>query len=57
MKAFTIAAGVLFFLSLISIDSDTWIPFVVCCVCWLFLTVVAHRNGWMYDREEEDEFE
>lgn len=57
MKGFTIAAGILFFLSLISIDSDTWIPFVVCCVCWLFLTVVAHRNGWMYDREEEDEFE
>ena len=52
--AFYSAVGLLFFLSLISVDSDSWWPFIVCVVSWLVLAVAAYRNEWFYDPERED---
>ena len=54
-SAFNAVVGLLFFLSLISIDSDSWMPLIVCVVTWLYLAWVAWRNGLMYDRREDAE--
>lgn len=53
-SAFNAVVGLLFFLSLISIDSDNWTPLIVCVVAWLYLAWVAWRNGLMYESERED---
>ena len=53
--AFYSAVGLLFFLSLISVDSDSWWPFIVCVVSFLYLAWVAWRNGLTYDPDWEDE--
>ena len=50
----TAAVGILFFLSLISIDSDSWMPLIVCVVCWLVLAAVAWKNGLLYEPEEDE---
>lgn len=50
---FNLVVGILFFLSLISIDSDSWMPLIVCVVSWVYLAFVAWRNGLMYEREDE----
>ena len=52
---FNLVVGILFFLSLISIDSDSWMPLIVCVVSWVYLAFVAWRNGLMYDRREDAE--
>lgn len=52
---FNLVVGILFFLSLISIDSDSWMPLIVCVVSWVYLAFVAWRNGLMYEREDEAE--
>ena len=51
----TAIAMVLFWLSVLSIDSDTWLPIIVCVVCWIYLAWVAWRKGWLYDPEMEDD--
>lgn len=51
---FNLVVGILFFLSLISIDSDSWMPLIVCVVSWVYLAFVAWRNGLMYEAERED---
>ena len=50
----TVAAAVLFWISLMAIDSDTWLPFIVCVVSWLGLTVAAYKNGWFYEPERDE---
>ena len=50
----TAAAAVLFWLSLMAIDSDTWLPLIVCVASWLVLTVAAYKNGWFYDPERDE---
>lgn len=50
----TAAFGVLFVLSLMAIDSDTWMPLIVCVVSWLVLAVAAYKNGWMYEPERDE---
>lgn len=57
MKAWTITAGMVLFLSVLAVDSDTLLPLLLCCVCWAYLMAAAHRNGWLYDPEKEDDFE
>lgn len=52
---FNLVVGILFFLSLISIDSDSWMPLIVCVVSWVYLAFVAWRNGLMYETEDEAE--
>jgi hypothetical protein len=52
---FNLVVGILFFLSLISIDSDSWMPLIVCVVSWVYLAFAAWRNGLMYEREDEAE--
>lgn len=54
---FTAAVALLFFLSLISIDSDSWTPLILCVASWIYLAVVAYRNGLIYDPETDEEYE
>lgn len=55
LKNLAIAAVfILFWLSLISIDSETLLPAALCVVSWLFLAVVAWRRGWLYDPEKDE---
>lgn len=51
---FNLVVGILFFLSLISIDSDSWMPLIVCVVSLVYLAFVAWRNGLMYEREDAE---
>lgn len=55
ISIFTAAVGVLFFLSLLSIDSESWMPLIVCVVCWVYLACVAWKSGLLYDPDLEDE--
>lgn len=50
----TWAAAVMFWLSLISIDSDSWTPLILCMVSWMYLIYAAWRKGWMYDPERDE---
>lgn len=54
VSKFTAAVAVLFFLSLLSIDSDSWMPLITCVVCWIYLAAIAWKSGLMYDPEQED---
>lgn len=54
ISKFTAAVAVLFFLSMLSIDSDSWMPLIVCVVCWIYLACVAWKSGLLYDPEKED---
>ena len=47
-------AFVLFWLSLMSIDSPSWTPFMVCIGSWGWLMVAAWRNGWLYKEDDSD---
>ena len=52
---FTAAVGILFFLSLLSIDSESWMPLILCVVCWVHLAAMAWKNEWFYDPEKDNE--
>ena len=54
ISKFTAAVGVLFLLSLLSIDSDSWMPLIVCVVCWIYLACIAWKNGLLYDPERDE---
>ena len=51
---FYTVVGLLGFLSLISIDSDSWMPLIVCVVCWIYLACVAWKSGLLYDPERDE---
>jgi phosphatidylserine synthase len=51
----SIVAAALFFVSMMALDSDSWVPLIVCVVSLIWLTAEAWRNGWMYDPEDEEE--
>lgn len=55
MSKVTAAVAVLFVLSLLSIDCESWMPFIVCAVSWIYLACVAWRDGWFYDPEDDAE--
>ena len=51
---FTAAVAVLFFLSLLSIDSESWMPLILCVVCWIYLACMAWKSGLLYDPERDE---
>lgn len=51
---FTAAVAILFFLSMLSIDSDSWMPLIVCVVCGVYLACLAWKHGLMYDPERDE---
>ena len=53
-KIFYTAVGLLGFLSMISVDSDSWMPLIMCVVCGVYLASLAWKHGLMYDPERED---
>ena len=44
----------LFWVSLASIDSETWTPFLVFVGCWIWMIIAAVKNGWFYEPEEDE---
>lgn len=42
-------------MSLLSIDSRSWWPTILFVASWVYLMVMAWRNGWFYEPEAEDE--
>lgn len=54
VSKFTAAVAVLFFLSLLSIDSESWMPLIMCVVCWIYLAAIAWKNGLLYDPERDE---
>lgn len=45
----------LFWISLASIDSESWTPFLVLIGCWIWLAIAAWKKGWFYGQSREDE--
>ena len=43
-----------FWLSLMSIDSESPAPFIVLVASWLYLAVLAWRKGWIYKPERDE---
>lgn len=53
-KIFYAAVGLLGFLSMISVDSDSWMPLIMCVVCGVYLACLAWKHGLMYDPERDE---
>ena len=45
---------ILFWISLASIDSKSWVPFLALIGCWIWLMIAAWKNGWFYEPEEDE---
>ena len=43
----------LFWVSMATIDCESWTPFIVCIACWIWLAVAAIKNGLFYDPDLE----
>ena len=45
LKAITALAGIIFMLSAFAVDSDSWIPFIICMAsgAWLGFMALANR--------------
>lgn len=43
----------LFWISLASIDSESWMPFLVLVGCWIWLIIAAWKKGWFYGQPED----
>ena len=54
-KIITGAAVALFFVSMSAVDSQSWLPIILCVASWVILGIMANRNGWIYDPEMEEE--
>ena len=55
LKSITYVMAIIFIVSVCLIDSHTWIPYIVCCVClaWFILFMFVNReylrkHGMMY---------
>lgn len=54
MTKWSVAAAIVFFVSLMAIDSDSWLPLILCVVSWVWLGIEAWRNGWLWEPEDEE---
>jgi|GEM_PF-2495465 len=54
LKTITYFAALLFLVSACAVDSPSWIPTIVCCVCMIWLTLFAYANS---DYFEDYDFE
>ena len=45
LKVVACIMGILFLVSGCALDSDSWIPYIVCFVSLLYLAWFAHANG------------
>lgn len=53
MKAIAYIVGTLWIISACAIDSESWIPTIVCAVCTAYLALFSYANNWFEDRLDE----
>ena len=53
LKAIAYIAGTLWIISACAIDSESWIPTIVCAVCTAYLALFSYANNWFEDRLDE----
>lgn len=47
LKLLASLAGLTFMISGCMIDSESWVPFIVCCVALVYLMTFAYANGYL----------
>lgn len=55
LKAIAYIVGTLWIISACEIDSESWIPTIVCvcAVCTAYLALFSYANNWFEDRLDE----
>ena len=53
LKAIAYIVGTLWIISACAIDSESWIPTIVCAVCTAYLALFSYANNWFEDRLNE----
>jgi hypothetical protein len=41
---------------MMAIDSDSWLPLIVCAASSIWLAFIAYRNGWTSDYAEDEDY-
>jgi hypothetical protein len=55
VKIFMYLVGFLWIISACSLDSPTWLPFIVNVVCTAILAFYAYLNNWFYDYKYKED--
>lgn len=45
---------IVFIIAVCAIDSNSWIPFIICCITGGYLALFAYANNWHEDYVDED---
>ena len=53
----TAVAVVVFFLSIMAADSESWTPFIMLVASWAYLALEGWRSGWLGNEPEWEEEE
>lgn len=53
LKAITAIAGTVFVLSACMLDSESYIPMILCMASGLWLSAFAYANGWLEGRHDD----
>lgn len=48
------AVSLVWIVSACLIDSDSWIPFIVCVICEIYMMLFSYANDWFGDYPYED---
>lgn len=54
LKGTAMLASVTFIMSACCLDSESWLPFILCMVSMTWLAVFAYANGLMNDYGDEE---
>lgn len=57
LKLITLVNGISFLYFASLLDSDTWIPGIICCINFVWLTLFVYANGYTYKSEKGEEME
>ena len=55
LKLITLINGISFLYFGSLLDSDTWIPGIICCINFTWLMMFAYANGFIYKSEKGEE--
>ena len=55
LKAFTWFVGIVFILSVLSIDSPSGLPILTAAASGIYLMIYGHFDGWYEPTEESEE--
>lgn len=57
LKAIAYVVGTVWIISACEIDSESWIPTIVCAVCTAYLALFSYANDFWEGYYDEDEFD